>query len=53
MIVTSGQMMSLSKLRNMDTSTLTSVEDLMEELLEPFTGIKEFDISELHDTHTV
>jgi hypothetical protein len=49
MIVTSGQMVSLSKLRQMVTSTFTSAEVMMEELLAPFTGIKEFDIFKLHD----
>jgi hypothetical protein len=49
-IVTSGQMVSLSKLRQMVTFAFTSAEDLMKELLAPFTGIKEFDLYNLHDT---
>jgi hypothetical protein len=50
MIVTSGQMVSLSKLQQMITFAFTCAEDLMEELLAPFTGIKEFDLYNLHDT---
>jgi hypothetical protein len=49
MIVASGQMVSLSKLQQMVTSAFTSAEELIEELLALFTGIKEYDMSKLCD----